>query len=79
MAVTLSVDLTDQEQARLAEVAELVQPGATPAQVKAWAEGVMRRELRLAVRQRYLKWLNDQQTAARLDDLQSWDSEWSDS
>jgi hypothetical protein len=38
MAITLSVDLTDSEQAKLLEIAAILYPNATPAQVKTWAE-----------------------------------------
>jgi hypothetical protein len=38
MAVTLSVTLTDAEQAKLLEIASVLYPSATPAQVKSWAE-----------------------------------------
>jgi hypothetical protein len=38
MAITLSVDLTDTEQAKLLEIAGVLYPNATPAQVKNWAE-----------------------------------------
>ena len=38
MAVTLSFNLTDAEEARIIEIAGMVAPDATPAQIKAWAE-----------------------------------------
>lgn len=74
MAVTLSVDLTDAEQAKLAEVAELIQPGATPQQVKAWAEKQAKRGLRRTVRERYMAFLQDQDAT----DLSAWDSLWAE-
>lgn len=38
MAVTLTIDLSDAEEAALLDAAGVVVPGATPAQIKAWAE-----------------------------------------
>jgi len=38
MAVTLTIELNDQEQAKLLEIAAVLDPGATPLQVKTWAE-----------------------------------------
>ena len=72
MAVTLSVDLTDAEQAKLVEIANLIQPGATQAQIKAWAEKTCKRELRKAVRERYMATLDEAASAS----LSTWDSAW---
>ena len=49
MAINLTVALTDAEQAILTEVAGKVAPGATAAQVKAWAEKQAKAGLRAAV------------------------------
>lgn len=49
MAVTLSIVLNDQEEARILEVASLVAPGSTPAQIKAWAEKQAKNGLRDSV------------------------------
>lgn len=38
MAITLTIELSDAEQAKLLEIAAVLAPNATPAQVKAWAE-----------------------------------------
>lgn len=52
MAINLTVALNDSEQAKLAEVAALVAPGASPAQVKAWAEKTAKEALRQVVIER---------------------------
>lgn len=49
MAINLTVALTDAEQAFVNEVAAKVAPGATPAQIKAWAEKQAKAGLRAAV------------------------------
>jgi hypothetical protein len=49
MAITLSVVLTDSEQAVMEAVATKVAPGATAAQKKAWAEKQAKNGLRQAV------------------------------
>lgn len=49
MAITLSIDLTDQEQARLLEIANTISPNSTPIQIKAWAEKKAKQGLRQAV------------------------------
>ena len=64
MAVTLTIDLNDQEQARLLEIASLVQPNATPLEVKAWAEKQAKQGLREAVSQ---AWQNYQVSAMEAD------------
>ena len=46
MAITLTIELTDQEQARLLEIASVVAPNATPAQIKEWAEKKAKQGLR---------------------------------
>lgn len=51
MAVTLSVTLTDAEQAKLLAMAEVIAPGMTPLQVKAWAEKNAKAGLRSIVQQ----------------------------
>ena len=65
MAVTLSIDLSDSEQAKLAEIAGLVAPGMSPAEVKAWAERTAKAALRAEVVDRYGAWRRDQENAAR--------------
>jgi hypothetical protein len=74
MAVTLSVVLSDAEQAKLAEIAELISPGSSPQQVKVWAEKACKRGLRRIVRERYMAFLQDGGAA----DLTAWDSQWSE-
>lgn len=74
MAVTLSVDLTDAEQAKLQEVAQLIQPGATQAQIKAWAERNAKKGLRRIVRERYMQTLQEQTAVG----LSSWDGQWAE-
>ena len=49
MAINLTVALTDSEQAILTEVAGKVAPGATPAQIKTWAELQAKAGLRSSV------------------------------
>jgi hypothetical protein len=49
MAINLTVSLTDAEQAIVNEVAAKVAPGATPAQIKAWAEKQCKIGLRASV------------------------------
>jgi uncharacterized protein YdeI (YjbR/CyaY-like superfamily) len=49
MAINLTVALTDAEQAFVNEVAAKVAPGATPAQIKTWAEKQAKAGLRAAV------------------------------
>lgn len=49
MAIDLIVRLTDQEQAKILEIAALVAPGSTPTQVKQWAEKQAKAGLREAV------------------------------
>jgi hypothetical protein len=49
MAIDLTVALTDAEQAIVTAVAEIVAPGATPLQVKEWAEAECKRALRSKV------------------------------
>lgn len=78
MAITLTVDLTDTEQSRLEQAAALVAPGATPAQIKAWAEATMKRELRRVARQRYLQALRDADTADRDAELATWATDWTE-
>lgn len=49
MAITLSIELTDQEQARLLEIANTISPGSTPAEIKTWAEKKAKQGLRQIV------------------------------
>jgi hypothetical protein len=49
MAINLTVALTDAEQAVVEEVAAIAAPGATAAQIKAWAEQKAKAGLRQAV------------------------------
>lgn len=49
MAINLTVNLTDAEQAIVEAVAAKAAPGATPAQIKAWAERRAKAGLRAAV------------------------------
>ena len=49
MAINLTVALTDAEQAIVEQVAAIVAPGATGAQIKAWAERECKRALRAKV------------------------------
>lgn len=49
MAIDLIVHLTDQEQAKILEIAAIVAPGKTPTQVKNWAEKQAKDGLREAV------------------------------
>lgn len=49
MAINLTVALTDAEQAYVEQVASRVAPGATAAQIKAWAEKKAKAGLREAV------------------------------
>mgnify|MGYP001108578430 CR=1 FL=1 len=58
MAVTLTVNLTDSEQARILEIANAIAPNATPSQVKEWAEVKAKEGLRDAV---LMAWKNHQQ------------------
>lgn len=51
MAITLSVNLTDAEQAKLLEIAAKVKPGATPLEIKTWAEKQAKVGLRTKVQQ----------------------------
>ena len=74
LAVTLSVVLSDAEQAKLAEIAEMISPGATQAQVKAWAEKQAKRGLRRTVRERYMAFLQEQGAS----ELTTWDSQWAE-
>jgi hypothetical protein len=53
MAITLSVFLTDAEQAKLSEIAEALAPGASPAQIKAWAEREAKNGLRNTIQRIY--------------------------
>lgn len=49
MAVTLTIVLSDEEQAKLTEIASMIHPGATPAQIKKWAEKKAKAGLRRIV------------------------------
>lgn len=49
MAINLTVALTDSEQAVVQAVALVEQPGATAAQIKAWAERFCKQELRTEI------------------------------
>jgi len=49
MAINLTVALTDSEQAVVEAVAAVVTPGATPLEIKAWAEKECKRALRAKV------------------------------
>ena len=49
MAVDLTVSLTDEEQAIVSEMADYFRPGATNAEIKAWAEKAAKNGLRQRV------------------------------
>ena len=49
MAFTLTVEISDSEQARILEIAAVVVPDATPAQIKTWAERTMKKALRAEI------------------------------
>jgi hypothetical protein len=66
MAINLTVALTDAEQAIVNEVAAKVAPGATPAQIKAWAEKQAKAGLRAAVLAERAAFDQAEATAARL-------------
>jgi hypothetical protein len=53
MAITLSVNLTDAEQAKMVEMIQTIEPGLTAAQMKAWAEKAAKRALRHEIVQLY--------------------------
>lgn len=76
MAITLSVALNDTEQARIVEVAALVAPNATPAQVKAWAEGVCKEALRVEVRRLALEAQREAENLARRSIDEAWTTDW---
>lgn len=59
MAITLTIELTDQEQAKLLEIAAVVKPGATPAQIKNWAEKQAKHGLRESVQRLYFDYHNE--------------------
>lgn len=61
MAVTLSVELTDDEQARLTSIAAQVAPNLTPQQLKTWAETQAKEGLRRKVVE---VWADHQREAA---------------
>lgn len=65
MAINLTVSLTDAEQAIVEEVAAQVAPGATAAQIKAWAERQAKAGLRQAVLSRREQFDWDQALALR--------------
>lgn len=50
MAITLSVSLTDEQQALMVQVANRVLPGSTAAQKKAWAEEMACDGLKAAIK-----------------------------
>lgn len=78
MAVNLTVALTDAEQARLSDVAALVAPNATPAQVKEWAETTAKAKLRDEVLRIHRDAVRDAENAARRQDEQAWSNDWPD-
>jgi hypothetical protein len=53
MAIDLTVSLTDQEQALIQTLALREAPGATPLQIKTWAEKECKKGLRAAVIDRW--------------------------
>jgi glycine/serine hydroxymethyltransferase len=53
MAITLSVTLTDQEQAKLVEIANIIAPNMTGPQLKVWAEKHAKIGLREIVQRRF--------------------------
>jgi hypothetical protein len=65
MAINLTVALTDAEQAVVEEVAALAVPGASPAQIKAWAERKSKAGLRQAVLDVKQRLILDQANATR--------------
>jgi hypothetical protein len=65
MAINLTVSLTDAEQAVVEEIAALAAPGASPAQIKAWAEKKAKAGLRAAVFEVKQRLILDQANAAR--------------
>ena len=60
MAVTLSIELNDQEQAKLLEIASVLAPNATPAQIKTWAEKKAKAGLRRIIS---VEWADYQNTS----------------
>ncbi len=67
MAVTLEVQLTDTEQSRILEIAAVVAPGATPLEIKAWAETVCKNALRAEVSRYALEAFQQLENTRRLD------------
>lgn len=61
MAVDITVTLADTQAARLQAIAEVEQPGATPAQIRDWAAKIMRSELRRRVIEIRRRQLADEQ------------------
>jgi uncharacterized protein YehS (DUF1456 family) len=58
MAVDLTVHLTDEEQAKIVEIAAVVAPQMTPLELKAWAEKEAKNGLRETVQKIYFDYLN---------------------
>jgi hypothetical protein len=53
MAITLSITLTDAEQAKLIQIADAIAPNMTGPQLKAWAEKQAKLGLRQTVQLKY--------------------------
>lgn len=65
MATNLTISLTDTEEAKVLEIAALVAPGMTPAEVKTWAERVSKDCLRVEVFRRLYEYRSEQVNDAR--------------
>jgi alkylhydroperoxidase/carboxymuconolactone decarboxylase family protein YurZ len=76
MAITLSVPLTDAEQARILQVAAVVAPGASGPQIKAWAEGVCKQALREAVQVHAVRAADEAANTARREALDALGADW---
>lgn len=78
MAVTLTIELADAEQARLQQIAEMIQPGITGPEIKAWAEKTAKNQLRIRVMALYEETQQRAQRATRQAEVVEISEDWAE-
>ena len=76
MAVTLSIPINDAEQAMVVKMAEVVAPGLTGPQLKAWAERTAKQLLREHILALYWREVQEDQNQARQAAQAQFDQAW---
>jgi len=78
MAITLNIEITDAQQAKIVEAAAIVAPDAKPAAIKAWAERTCKQALRAEVRSVLDAARREAENEARQAVDADWSAAWAD-